>query len=304
MKKSVFFLFFLFSIVNSPHAEILDIGSSVKIQIPETLAYIKYKNKIKENMKSVEFTREEIKHHIFLFNQQGFDLNEYEYLISSKKGIEWKKRENTPQGKEINTNEMQGLSETLCSKEITDKSFYNCVLRETYKRNNFVRKFVVILGNNISDKIKKLNDLSDSDIAVLTENEIKNVKKIHGKKIKFVSKNKLLKETGIRNIKILSDGRFYIESMSTIERPGMKETQITWTIPMGNRTFTIRGDCFNEYCMYMEETMAQIIEPTFFMSIRNDAYDFTKKEEVLNLLGRVKNGYRIYKMAKLLIFLL
>ena len=92
--------------------------------------------------------------------------------------------------------------------------------------------------------------------------------------------------------------------MSTIERLGMKETQITWTIPMGNRTFTIRGDCFNEYCMYMEETMAQIIEPTFFMSIRNDAYDFTKKEEVLNLLGRVKNGYRIYKMAKLLIFLL
>jgi len=109
MKKSVFLLFFLFSIVNSSYAEILDIGSGVKIQIPDTLAYIKYKNKIKENMKSVEFTREEIKHHIFLFNQQGFDLNEYEYLISSKKGIEWKKRENTPQGKEINTNEMQGL---------------------------------------------------------------------------------------------------------------------------------------------------------------------------------------------------
>ena len=51
--------------------------------------------------------------------------------------------------------------------------------------------------------------------------------------------------------------------------------------------------------------MIEIIEPTFKIETQNiTTYDIDNKEEMLMLVGKVRNGYKIFKIAKLLLILL
>ena len=76
-------------------------------------------------------------------------------------------------------------------------------------------------------------------------------------------------------------------------------------IPYGNRLFMIQAYCFKKYCKGVEEKMAKIIEPTISLNTKNaKAYNYYKMDEMLKLVNTVRKGYRIYKVAKLLIFLI
>ena len=58
-------------------------------------------------------------------------------------------------------------------------------------------------------------------------------------------------------------------------------------------------------CKGIEEKMAKIIEPIFIINYKNDeTYDWKKKDDMVRLVKKVRTGYRIYKIAKLLIFLI
>ena len=76
-------------------------------------------------------------------------------------------------------------------------------------------------------------------------------------------------------------------------------------IPYGNRLFMIQAYCFKKYCKDIEKKMAKIIEPTISLNTKNaKAYNYYKIDEMLKLVTTVRKGYRIYKVAKLLIFLI
>ena len=51
--------------------------------------------------------------------------------------------------------------------------------------------------------------------------------------------------------------------------------------------------------------MLKIIEPSFSLdTTKIKKFDINKKEEMIKMFNTVKNGYRYYKLAKLLIMLL
>ena len=54
----------------------------------------------------------------------------------------------------------------------------------------------------------------------------------------------------------------------------------------------------------IRQKMSEIIDPTFSVNPNGiKTYDFQKKQDMLDLITKVKNGYRIFKIAKLLMFL-
>ena len=54
----------------------------------------------------------------------------------------------------------------------------------------------------------------------------------------------------------------------------------------------------------IRQKMSEIIDPTFSVNPNGiKTYDFQKKQDMIDLITKVKNGYRIFKIAKLLMFL-
>jgi len=158
------------------------------------------------------------------------------------------------------------------------------------------------IGENISTKLKQLNGMSDDQLATLSKKDIKKIRKLNSSKINYKYKKRYFKEKGIRNIKITGDGFFYVESISSISyKGGFNYTETSWAIPYNDREFIIKSNCYKEYCENTKERMYEIIEPTFSINPNGiKTYDFQKKQDMIDLIQNVKNGYRIFRIASLL----
>ena len=310
LTKSVTKLFIatsLFLFFNSTSvAEILDIGHGFKINIPENMSYDKrdgYEVVLK-NLKNRGLTKKEIKYIISSWKDLGFGETEDEIYISSPEALEFEKRDGDVFGKAENDLVFAEIADT-CRDKKSKKAFLNCLLAGLKIKINATMTFSISLSDNESSKLKRLNSLSDSEISTLGKKEIKNFRKEHAGKFKFKSKGGDFKEIGIRNIRITSKGDFYIEERSIVKWLGFKTTYTHYIIPFKNRAFIIQGKCFKKYCKGLEDKMAKIIEPIFALNHKKDeTYDFDNKQKMIQLVNNVRKGYRIYKIAKLLIILI
>ena len=294
-------------------AEVIDIGHGFKINIPENMYYYKIKawDRMTEDFEFYELTQEEINDFELLAKYRGYDRNEDQIEITSKEDFDWWEREKDDFGREENFGYLGEIIDKHCSKKklgenASSGKLMRCIGEQVKIRNNATVTFSVVLGNLESPKLKRLNSLSDSELSALGKKEIKNIKKEHASKIKFKSESKRLKEKGVRHIKITSDAQFYILNRSVVTGPsGLKTIHTSMNIPYGNRHFSIQAYCFKKYCKGVEEKMAKIIEPTISINTENaKAYNYYKVDQMIKLVKTVRKGYRIYKLAKLLIFLI
>ena len=306
-----FFIIFLIFSTNSL-AEIIEISSGIKIKIPNNKTYIEYNvaDETINNQLDYRFTDKEISISNFVNKIEGRSGDEIGIHINSQKFFDFLKKEKDDF--EILENDM-----------IFDKVLTSCAdEHNTTKGNEIwtcgVRKLAIILEDtshysviyNTNEDIrhKKLFSLSDDEIATLSSKEIKKIRKSYKPKINFKSKGKHIKWRGTQLIKITGTGDFYIEEMLQVKRKEGKytteKTFISFTIPYNNRKFLIMSECVEEFCEGIKERMAKIIEPTFKINPSGiTTYDFQKKQDMIELLERVKGGYKILRIARLLMFL-
>jgi len=311
--KIKIFTIFLLLFTSASLAEVIDIGHGFKINIPENMYYYKIKawDRMTEHFEFYELTQEEINDFELLAKYRGYDRNEDQIEITSKEDFDWWEREKDDFGREENFGYLGEIIDKHCNKkklgeDSGKRRLMRCIGEHVKIRNNATVTFSVHVTNLESLKLKRLNSLSDSELATLGKKEIKNIRKEHTSKIKFKSESKRWKEKGVRHIKITSEAQFYILNRSVAKGPsGLKTIYTSMNIPYGNRLFMIQAYCFKKHCKGIEEKMAKIIEPTISINTKNaKAYNYYKIDEMIKLVKTVRKGYRIYKVAKLLIFLI
>ena len=292
------------------YAEIVEISENVRIKIPENKTYVKY-NQLEHslrNMGDAKFNDNEI--NIFLLSSKiaGSSGEEIAVHISSKKFFKY--QENFKDDFGILENEaMLDDAIFLCAKKLKklkkSKKFSQCINKEIKIANDYPYYFNVWLNKNEDREFKKLFSLTDDQIANLSSQEIKKINKKYSPKLKFKSKSKSFKYSGSQSIKITGTGDFYIEEMLNVIREGVfRSTYVSFNIPYKNRRFVIYAECIDEYCVDIRKKMSEIIDPTFSINPNGiKTYDFQKKQDMIDLITKVKNGYRIFRIARLLMFL-
>ena len=289
---------------SSVFAEIIEIDPGVKIKIPEGKAF--YTNNplddLKNNAIGRKFTSKETKYALKEFTKMGFSGNEKGYSIVSKENHKNRLRQEDEFEKDVYDLELENFVVTKCASKKTKKSRGKCILRSILEFDDYTEYFYTHIGDNESQNLKQLNGMSDDQLATLSKKDIKRIRKINSSKINYKYKKRYFKEKGIRNIKITGDGFFYVESISSIKyKNGVEYTETSWAIPYNNREFLIKSNCYKEYCQNTKERMYEIIKPTFSINPNGiKTYDFQKKQDMLDLIQNVRNGYRIFRIASLL----
>jgi len=291
---------------NTSLAEIVTISPDVKIKIPDNKTYYTENSleRVYENLRARKFTKSEINFVSQQIQLMGYSGNEMSYeILSERSYFNKKKREDEFEQDELFL-EFSRFARDKCSGK-KNKSSKKCLTRAMLEFDDSFDHFMVVFGDSESEQLKKLNGMSDDELATLSRKDIKKIRKIHSNKIDYKYKNKFFKEKGVRNIKITGDGFFYIERISSINRNGFKYTETSWSIPFKNREFIIKSFCYEEYCEGIKEKMTKIVEPTFKINPNGiKTYDFQKKQDMLDLIEKVRKGYRIFKIAKLLLFII
>ena len=285
-------------------AEIIEISPGVKIKIPASKTF--YTSDLlvdlKNNMIARKFTDKEMIYSLKEVKRMGFSGKELGYSIVTKTAKKNRLRKNDEFEKLEYDVEQQDFVFSKCSDKKTKKSQKECIIRSLLEFDDNFEYFYTHIGDNVSQKLQLLNGMSDDQLASLTKKEIKKIRKISSSKINYKYKKRYFKEKGIRNIKITSDGFFYIESISSIKhKNGYNYTETSWAIPYNNREFLIKSNCYKEYCQNTKQRMHEIIEPTFSINLDGiKTYDFQKKQDMLDLIQNVGNGYRIFRIASLM----
>lgn len=292
------------------YAEIVEISENVRIKIPENKTYVKY-NQLEHslrNMGDAKFNDNEINRFLLSSKIAGSSGEEIAVHISSKKFFKY--QENFKDDFGILENEaMLDDAIFLCAKKLKklkkSKKFSQCINKELKIANDYPYYFNVWLNKNEDREFKKLFSLTDDQIANLSSQEIKKINKKYSPKLKFKSKSKSFKYSGSQSIKITGTGDFYIEEMLNVIREGVfRSTYVSFNIPYKNRRFVIYAECIDEYCVDIRKKMSEIIDPTFSINPNGiKTYDFQKKQDMIDLITKVKNGYRIFRIARLLMFL-
>ena len=289
---------------SSVFAEIIEIDPGVKIKIPEGKAFYTTNplDDLKNNAISRKFTSKETKYVLKEFTKMGFSGNEKGYSIVSKENHKNRLRQEDEFEKDVYDLELENFVVTKCASKKTKKSRGKCILRSILEFDDYTEYFYTDIGDNESQNLKQLNGMSDDQLATLSKKDIKRIRKINSSKINYKYKKRYFKEKGIRNIKITGDGFFYVESISSIKyKNGVEYTETSWAIPYNNREFLIKSNCYKEYCQNTKERMYEIIKPTFSINPNGiKTYDFQKKQDMLDLIQNVRNGYRIFRIASLL----
>ena len=289
---------------SSVFAEIIEIDPGVKIKIPEGKAFYTTNamDDFKQNMRSWKFTPKEIKHSLQRASIQGYTGNELGYSIVSIEHNKNRLRQKDEFERDEYEIELENYVENKCVNKKIKKNRKECILRSILEFDDYTQYFYSSITENASQNLKKLNGMSDDELATLSNKDIKRIRKINSSKINYKYKKRYFKENGIRNIKITGDGFFYVESMSSINlKGGANYTETSWAIPYNNREFLIKANCYKEYCKEIKKNMIEIIEPTFSINPNGiKTYDFQKKQDMLDLIQNVKNGYRIFRIASLL----
>jgi hypothetical protein len=294
---------------NIVYAEIVSLSDLVKIKVPDNKTYVKY-NKLDHmlrNMSDAKFTDKEINKTLLSSKISGSSGDEVAIHINSEKFFKYEQNSKDDFG--ILENEaMIDDAIFLCAKKLKklkkSKKFNNCINKELRIANEYPYFFNLWINKNEDLKFKELFSLTDDQIANLSSRQIKKISKKYSPKIKFKSKSKSIKYSGSQSIKITGTGDFYIEEMLSVERYGLKTTYVSFNIPYKNRRFVIFAECIDEYCIDIRKKMSAIIDPTFSINPNGiKTYDFQKKQDMIDLINKVKNGYRIFKIAKLLMFL-
>jgi hypothetical protein len=295
------YLIIILIFCSSVFAEIIEIDPGVKIKIPEGKTFFTSSplEDHKNNMIFRKFTTEETKDSLLRATIQGFSGNELGYSIVSIKYNKNRLRQEDEFERDEYIIELKRYIKKMCFKKKNKKE---CILRSMLVFDDYTEKFYSTITENESQNLKQLNGMSDDQLATLSKKDIKRIRKINSSKINYKYKNKYFKEKGIRNIKITGDGFFYIESISSIKYKDFgNHSQTSWSIPYKNREFLITSDCYKEYCKNTKERMYEIIEPTFSINPNGiKTYDFQKKQDMLDLIQNVRNGYRIFRIASLL----
>jgi len=298
------YLLIILIFCSSVFAEIIEIDPGIKIKIPEGKAFYVTNplDDFKNNAISRKFTSKEIKHSLKELASMGFSGNEKGFSIVSKKYYKNKSRKDDEFEVLEYDLELDSYILKNCSNKKTKKTRRECILRSILEFDDYTEYFYTHIGENESQKLKQLNGMSDNELATLSKKEIKRIRKSNSAKINYKYKKGYFKEKGIRNIKITGDGFFYIESISSISfKNGVNYTETSWAIPHNNREFMIKSNCYKEYCKNTKERMNAIIKPTFSINPNGiKTYDFQKKQDMLDLIQNVRNGYRIFRIASLL----
>ena len=303
-KRIVLTILIYISISSNSFAEIIEISSGVKIKIPANKTFYTSDPLVdlKNNMIARKFTDKEMKYSLKEVKRMGFSGKELGYSIVTKTAKKNRLRKNDEFEKLEYDVDQQDFVFSKCSDKKTKKSQKECIIRSLLEFDDNFEYFYTHIGDNVSQKLQLLNGMSDDQLASLTKKEIKKIRKISSSKINYKYKKRYFKEKGIRNIKITPDGFFYIESISSIKhKNGYNYTETSWAIPYDNREFLIKSNCYKEYCQNTKQRMYEIIEPTFSINLDGiKTYDFQKKQDMLDLIQNVRNGYRIFRIASLM----
>ena len=305
MYKRIILTFVIYIFISSNlFAEIIEISSGVKIKIPSNKTYYTSNplEDLRNSMISRKFTEKEIISSLNEVKRMGISGNEKGYSIVTKTAYKNRLRKNDEFEKLEYDVEQQDFVFNKCSDKKTNKSKKDCIIRSILEFDDNFEYFYTHIGDNVSQKLQLLNGMSDDQLASLTKKEIKKIRKISSSKINYKYKKRYFKEKGIRNIKITPDGFFYIESISSIQhKNGYNYTETSWAIPFENREFLIKSNCYKEYCENTKQRMYEIIKPTFLINLDGiKTYDFQKKQDMLDLIQNVRNGYRIFRIASLM----
>jgi len=87
---------------------------------------------------------------------------------------------------------------------------------------------------------------------------------------------------------------------------GIKSKTREFHTVLNDHFFYINSQCWSQKtCKNIDQLMIKIIEPSFSLdTTKIKKFDINKKEEMIKMFNTVKNGYRYYKLAKLLTKLL
>ena len=295
-----YILLFFFIIFNPAAGELIEIHKGLKIKIPKDKVYYTTNalEDLKSNIKQRKFTDKEINYTLKDLSNHGFSGKELGYHITSETDNKNRLRLEDEFEKDEFEIELHNFVINKCSK----KKNKECILRSILEFNDRFEYFYSHIGLNDSPRLMKLNGLSDDQLATLSNKEIKKIRKSNSSKINYKYKKRYFKEQGIRNIKITGDGFFYIESISSIStKTGLNYTETSWSIPFNNKEFLIKSNCYKEYCKNTKEKMYEIIKPSFSINPNGiKTYDFQKKQDMIDLIQNVRNGYRIFRIASLL----
>lgn len=299
-----YLLLILFFFSNSVFAEQYELEKGILINLPKNYAVTKEEVgvTVERALKSGRFTEEEKEMRRIAHLQNGESVDDIMYSIDSKKRIEFYEKDLDPWGKAENDIILSDLINECMSLYKVKKKIKKCAYDKTDQLLEFdgIDTFIILFKNE-DPELNRLNNISDDVLSELSKKEIAQIRKKYASNINWRSKNKYFKEIGIRNIKITGMGNFYVETITSQKIGNYKSTNIRFILPYKNRRFIINANCQTSDCNNAKEKMAKIIEPIFKINTKGiKVYDFQKKQDMIELLEKVKNGYRAFKFAKLI----
>jgi len=294
---------FLFLFTNC-YAEQYKLENNFIINLPNNTIVIKEPvfDAVERAFKTRRYTEKEKKIAFKMHLESGETKDDIIYSLSTKEEDLFYKKDQDPFGKAENDIFLLGLINECEKLFKINKKITSCAMQklQDYFKSDGVNYFFILFINN-DPKYEKLFNMSDDELSNLSKKSIKNIRNKFASNINWKSKNKYFKEKGIRNIKITGTGDFYIETISTETTGKWKETNIRLILPYNNRRFIINATCRDEKCKNVKNKIAKILEPTFKINPNGvKVYDFNKKQDMLDLIQNVKNGYRIFRFAKLI----
>ena len=309
MKKILFSILFLVLMIRgNALAEILDLGNGVKINIPNNFEYFRLPHEANwkytaQALGATEKLIEDTKHSEKTLGFRGTE----KITVIGKKGIAkglGSLRKHLLEGKNIQTWEEYSRISKAC------RNKGSLILKDKCRRKELFKDptFQILMADETSTEIKKITKFFDRPLDKIEKKEIEEFKKSSDydfDKYKTEQYTAEYKGTYISKL-VISGNQWFFEKSSEIVMHGIKSKTREFHTVLNDHFFYINSQCWSQKtCKNIDQLMIKIIEPSFSLdTTKIKKFDINKKEEMIKMFNTVKNGYRYYKLAKLLTKLL
>ena len=77
-----------------------------------------------------------------------------------------------------------------------------------------------------------------------------------------------------------------------------------YVMTVNNRVVVLYTFCDGRSCKNIDQKVAKILAPSFKIDSKKQSFNLDDKEDMMNMIGTIRDGYRYYKLAKFLLLLL
>ena len=182
----------------------------------------------------------------------------------------------------------------------------NCAGLKMFKRFKLVPWFAIMGATDVSDELSIFDEISSTELTKSEKKErSKYLKEIENDHDSWINETAGIMKVKMKPKIIVDDqGLWQIRYKGHINMMGAVFKSNYYIMIVNNRIVQLLTMCDGKSCKSIDQKVAKILAPSFKMHSKKQSFNLGDKEDMMKLVGTVRTGYRYYKIAKFLIFLL